>query len=342
MNANKTNKVKSYSAAVLTKLKKLKKLILEEDSKCWQIGDICIDLMETYRLSVRQISDYTDYSKARISHFHLTARIFPAHKRKGYTFQDSLTARQIYQQLPRLHMTPVQIRKKVVRMKNKTPRKAREYFVKYLLEKELKQTFAKSARYSMQGNRIINQCHHADWQQIVPKLPDHSVRLFIADPPFGGYGKNNKGGYKSQRVSTNGMRYDCDNGLNIEEALAVTLPLFELCHRKLAPNGFLLLFQPGGKPDRIEVLSKADECGWDCIYALTWQKGHLSTGNNLNPYKICSEKILVFIRKGDKVTKSENGLPHPDILNYPTETQSATLKMNHGKMKLGDYHIFQN
>jgi len=330
---------KRFSSNALNRLKRLKKLLKQQDSKCWEIGDICIELIGSNRLSLRQISEFTDYSRARISHFHLTARAFPPGQREGYTFQDSLTARQVCLQLPRLNMSPVEVRDVVVRLKNKTARQVRAHFVQILTQKEINQSLAESAKNTPGVNQLINNCHWADWRDIVPQLPRNSVQLFVCDPPFAQYG--GKGGYVSHRTHTNGMRNDCDNNASEEEALSVTLPLFELCLPTLAPDGVLLLFQGGAKCDRIEVLQKAEECGWDCVCALTWYKGKLSMGSHQNPYFLCSEKILVFCRKGARLKKFQNGMPHPDILDFPTETNQVTLKMNRGEMGFGDYHQFQ-
>jgi hypothetical protein len=52
---------------------------------------------------------------------------------------------------------------------------------------------------------------------------------------------------------------------------------------------------------------------------LTWEKGHISVQNFTNPYLICSERILLFAQKGTKPKKYQDGLPHPNILHFPTE-----------------------
>lgn len=326
---------KSLSPSVIRKLKTLKTLLNQQDSKCWEIGDLCIELLDEHRLSLRQISEFTDYSRARISHFHLTSRTFVTNDRISYTFQDSLTARQIHRKLPRLDMTPAEIRDVIVKLRNKTPSQVRSHFIRILTEKEKNQHLAQSAQSYINKDRLINNCHHADWRNIVSKLPDGAVQLFIADPPFA-----SQTGYISKRADTNALRTDCDHGTTEEQAMEVTLPLFELCLSKLALDGVMLLFQGGGKSDRIEVLQKAQECGWECLYALTWDKGHLSVGNFQNPYLICSERILIFGRKENKPKKYQNGLPHSDILNFPTETPHATRRMNAGKLEYGDYHMF--
>ena len=330
------NSNKTLTLQVQTKLKTLKKLLNQQDNKCWEIGDLCIELIDEHRLSLRQIGEFTDYSRTRISHFHLTARTFPVDYRKGYTFQDSLTARQIYHRLPRLNMIPAEIRDVIVKLRNKTPAQVRGYFIHILMDNERNQNMALSAKSYVNKDKLINNCHHADWRTIVSDIPDQSVQLFICDPPF-----VTSSGYKSKREETNALRTDCDNGMTEEQALEVTLPLFDLCIPKLAPEGIMLLFQGGGKSDRIEVLQKAQECGWECLYGLTRNKGHIAVGDFMNPYLICSERILVFCRKGIKPQKYQDGLPHPDVLNFPTETQRVTKKMHAGKVAYGDYHMFQ-
>lgn len=331
-----SGKGNGLTQSVLTKLKALRKMIHEQDHQCWEIGDLCIDLIDEDHLSLGQISDYVNYSRARISHFHLTARTFDLKSRQGYTFQDSLTSRQIHKKLPRLNMTPREIRDVIVGMKNKTPSQVRAHFIGLLTKQERNQALASPAKALKSDNHIINRCHCADWRTIIPKLPDQSVQLFLCDPPYA-----STNGYLSKLEATNALRTDCDYGSTDQEALAVTLPLFELCHRKMAPDGLLLLFQGGGIPDRIEVLQKASECGWEALYALTWNKGHLSVGNFKKPYLICSEKILVFGLKGAKPKKFQDGLPHSDILSYPTDTQRVTKRMHSGTMEYKNYHMFQ-
>jgi len=325
---------------VQARLKQLEKLLEKQENTCWEIGDVCIELMDKYYLSLRQIGKATNYTKARISHFHLTCRTFPKDTREGFTFQDSLAARQIYLCMSRLNMSVLEIRDRISTLKDRSTRSARAYFVKILMDREINQSIAHSAKVGIQGGNIINHCHHADWRTIIPQLPDNSVKLFIADPPFGGYQKDKNGSYNSFASSTNGMRDDCDFGTT-ETSLEVTLPLFKLCLPKLAKNGVLLLFQAGARPDNPSILLEAKKQGWECRYALTWLKGHIVVGDHHNPYRVCTEKILVFIKKGDRVRRHEKGTPSSDILDFRTETMNATRKMDTGKMGYGDYHQFQ-
>lgn len=325
---------------VVSKLKELKKLLDRQEKTCWEIGDVCIELMDKYYLSLRQIGEATGYTKARISHFHLTCRAFPKDKRDGFTFQDSLTARQIYNCMSRLNMSVFEVRERISKLKDRTARSVRAHFVKILMDREINQSIANSSKVGIQGGSIINNCHNADWRTVIPQLPDNSVKLIIADPPYGGYQHEKDGSYSSYQTETSGMRGDCDYGTT-DAALEVTLPLFKMCLPKLAKDGVLMLFQAGARPDNPSILIEAENQGWECKYTLTWLKGNIVVGDHHNPYRICTEKILVFTKKGEKVLRHEKGTPSSDILDFRTETMNATRKMDTGKMAYGDYHHFQ-
>ncbi len=325
---------------VQSKIKELKKLLRNQDSTCWVIGDACVELMDTYYLSLRDIGDATNYTKSRISHFHLTSRAFPHDKRDGYTFQDSLNARQIYQCMSRLNMSVFEIRDRISKLKDRTSRSIRAHFVQLLMDNEINSSIANSSKLGIQGGKIVNNCHNSDWRSIIPQLPDNSVKLFIADPPFGGYQHAKDGTYISSLSQTSGMRSDCDNGTT-DGAIEVTLPLFEMCMPKLAKNGVLLLFQAGARTDRPEILMEAQKQGWNCKYSLTWLKGHNVVGDHHSPYRVCTEKILVFIKEGDRVLMHEKGTPSSDVLDFRTQTMNVTRMMDCGSMEYGDYHQFQ-
>ncbi len=328
----------ALKADAAKKLQKLKELLKKYESTCWQIGDLCIDLIDNYGLSLREIGDAVGYTKARISHFHLTARAFPVEKRKGYTFQDSLTARQIHVRMPRLDMSLYKIRDEISKLDNKTARAVRSHFVNYLMNKEINSTNSNTAAIAAHG--IINNVYNEDWRNVINKLPDNSIKMVIADPPFGFYQKEGDGRYISYRNQTSGLRYDCDFQTS-QDALSVTLPLFKSCKSKMAKDGVLLLFQPGGKPDNIQVLNEAYEHNWECVSSLTWQKSKYSAGSATNPYHVCTEKILVFIKNEDVFKKHQIGTPTSDVLYYPNKLQGMTSKMDAGKVDYYDYHIFQ-
>ena len=63
-------------ARVRVRIRELSRLLKDQDGKCWEIGDLCIDLLDNDHLSLGQIAALVNYSKTRISHFKLTCKIF--------------------------------------------------------------------------------------------------------------------------------------------------------------------------------------------------------------------------------------------------------------------------
>lgn len=325
---------------VACKIRKLARMLKKHDRHCWRIGDLVADLVSHHRLRLGQIAKRAGYSKARLSEFHLTARTFSNDQRNEGNFHDALMARRIWKMLPRLSMTPAAIRSDITKLRGKRPRQIRAYFVKKLLEKEKRAALTNGTQVEAQTNYLINIAHHSDWRSVVPRLPDGSVKLFLCDPPFGGYSWREHGGYTSGRADTNCLRDEADNNTE-NAALAVTLPLFEECLPKLAAGGCLLLLQPGGKPDRPEILMEASKCGWECLYGLTWLKSTYTPSDCAYPYVPSSERILVFVRQGDRLEWHEAGLSRSDVLEFPSVIIGATMKMLKGDIPLRTYHMFQ-
>ena len=332
--------VGSLHKKISVKLRRLKKLLRAHDRCSYAIGDLCIDLMDTHRLSLSYICRKTGYSAARISEMHLTARTFPPPQREGFSFQDSLMARRIAKRMRSLTMTPLEIRKEIARLPSKRFRDVRTHFVQKMICRERNKSLASSVGIIEGSNDLLNRCHHGDWQDVVPLLPDRSVKLFLCDPPFGGYSWMEEGGYISGRSKACGLRVDCDNN-NDEDALAATLSLFDLCLPKLASGGVLLLFQPGGRPDRPEILQTADEAGWRCQIPLTWLKGSNGAGSCTRPYAPSTERILVFTRKNESLRCHESGLARSDVLDFPSVIPSSVAAMDQGRLNYGSIHIFQ-
>lgn len=321
------------------KLRKLRVLLADHDRRCWEIGDLCAELITRHRMRLKNVAVAVGYSKARLSELHLTARAFPPEQRGEGTFYDALMARSVCRRLPRLQMPLVAVRREITNLRGKRPRQIRAHFVEKLIVQDQNATLARSAA-PRNGSSLINAPHHGDWRKVVPQVPTNSVKLFICDPPFGGYTWRPAGGYQSGRGDTNGLRSESDNN-TAEEALAVTLPLFEASLTKLAPGGCMLLFQPGGKPDRAELLAETAKQGWDCLYALVWEKGTCAPSDCAYPYAPSSERILVFTRKGDRLEWHEQGLSRSDVLRFDSVTQQATARMERGSLAFRSIHMFQ-
>jgi len=331
------------SREIATKVRRLRRLLRRYDRHCWAIGDLVAEFILQHRMRLSEIARRVGYSKARLSELQLTAREFPHHLRGKGTFEDALIARRVWLTIPklRLDMTVTAVREEVMKLRGKRPRQVKAHFIKMLLERERQEAVADSdIIYSNDSHALIDRPHHADWRDVIPRLGDGSVKVFICDPPFGGYSWRDEGGYASGRAATNGLRTACDNNTE-DTALATTLPLFKECLPKLAPGGCLLLFQAGGKPDRPEILTEAAKQGWTCLYGLTWLKGTYTPADCVYPYTPSSERILVFVRKGGQIEWHEPGLARSDVLSFQSIVIGATARMLQGKVPLGTYHMFQ-
>lgn len=327
-----------HAGEVAQKLSRLRLLLKAHDRRCWEIGDLCAELIDRHRLRLAEISHRVGYSQARLSELHLTARAFAPDQREEGTFYDALMARSVCRRLPRLGMPLVAVRREIQTLRGKRPRQIRAHFVQKLIAQDQNQVLARTA--GRREDRFVNAVHHADWRDVVPRLPDQSVKLFMCDPPFGGYAWRPAGGYRSGRADTNGLRVESDHN-TAEEALAVTLPLFSACLPKLAAGGCLLLFQPGAKPDRADVLLEAQRQGWVCLYGLVWQKDTCTPSDCAYPYVPASERILVFAREGDRLEWHEQGLSRSDVLHFPSLTQRASVQMERGRLPYRSIHMFQ-
>ena len=333
-----------FSPEAVARLEQLIRMLRRHDRNAWKIGDAVIELMDEHNLELKDIVGYTGYSKPRLSEFHLTARAFGPEQRQACSFQNSLLARKIKKRFRTLDMGLLEIREEISRLGIRNPRQAKIHFLQKLLERQGNQALAESAKVHRKVRMgLLNRCHHADYRAVVPQLPDGAVKLFLCDPPFGCYCRSADGAYLSGREETSGLRTDCDANSD-KEALEVTLSLFSVCLPKLAAGGCLVLFQPGAKPDRPEVLEAAQRNGWECRYALTWLKTRrelAAPGNCATPYSTSTERILVFSRKNESLRWHEKGLSRSDVLVFPAETSSATQRMDHGLIDYASVHMFQ-
>ncbi|HTV47031.1 MAG TPA: hypothetical protein VMG59_01175, partial [Phycisphaerae bacterium] len=289
------------SKAALFKLDSLANLLIKHDGHCWEIGDLVNQLLKNHRVPLSIISSKVRYSKSHLSELASTARLFPPHARTS-NFQDSLLARRIFVRFSGLHMSPEEIRDCIAKMQGKRPRAVKAFFLGLMIQKATHCTLQELQFVGKQNDALCNRCIHDDYRNVIPQLPDNSVKIFNADPPFADYSWGVDGGYKSSRAESSGLRFDTDSNTHAQ-ALEITLALFDLCLSKLKNGGCLLLWQPGAKPDSRIILTKAAESGWDVAVALTWLKSNTGISAKDYPYVPTSERLLVFVPKDMSLLK---------------------------------------
>jgi len=171
------------------------------------------------------ISKKVSYSKSHLSELAATARFFSPDERTA-NFQDSLLARRVFVRFPAINMPITEIRDRIADMQGKRPGEVKAYFMHLLTERERERALTE-----LDNSRPVaplTQCFNDDWRNVVPQLPDKSVKVFNADPPFGGYGWGDEGGYLSTRAESSGLRTESDANAS-DEAMEVTLALYRRC-----------------------------------------------------------------------------------------------------------------
>ena len=325
-----------YSKAAVLKVDKLSQLIASHDACCWQIGDLVTELVLSHRMPLAVVARKVNYSKPRLSEFSTTARFFKPEQRTA-NFQDCLMARRMFVRFPGLGLTALEIRDQIGAMHGKRPSEIKAYFARqYAAAEASRATRAPSVPVAMQAGR----CLHSDWRKVIPAIPDGSIKIINADPPFGGYSWQADGGYLSSRSGSSGLRTESDAN-NDAEATRVTLDLFRLCLPKLKDGGCLLLWQPGARPDSPAVMETAAACGWESPLALTWLKSNTGVAAEDSPYAPTSERILIFVPKGKKLIKHERDMSRSDVLAFASETVSASRDFRLGKASPRTFHMFQ-
>lgn len=328
---------RGYSKAATVKLGRLAELISEHDNRCWEIGDLVTELVHSHRISLTVISRAVNYSKPRLSEFAVTARFFVVEQRTA-NFQDCLMARRMFVRFPGLRMSALDIRDHIAQMHGKRPGEIKSYFAQRHAAAEALRVGADAPSAALAS--IAGRCFHADWRDVIHMLPDGSIKIVNADPPFGGYDWQGGGGYLSSRSGSSGLRTDSDANSD-GEAMEVTLALFKECLSKLTDGGCLLLWQPGARPDNPAVMEAAASNGWESPLALTWLKSNTGVAAEDCPYAPTTERILVFVPRGSKLLKHERDMSRSDVLSFPSETIAASRNVRSGTASPRSVHMFQ-
>ena len=122
---------------------------------------------------------------------------------------------------------------------------------------------------------LLNQIHHADW--LTNNLPDKSVQLIIADPP-----------YFEVKGSFDFVWKSFDDYLKDVEKWAIE------CKRILADNGTLFWY---GHAKKIAYAQVIFDMHFNLINNLVWDKGSfmgLEKSEGLRSFAPCTERILMY------------------------------------------------
>ncbi|MEM6394250.1 MAG: DNA methyltransferase [Planctomycetota bacterium] len=315
----KTTNARPFAARMTAALGRLKGLMAEANHNAWAIGDL-VNELKTAGVPVRDQAELIGASRQRLSEMRRTAAAFATETRRvevDFHFH-TVAARSA----KRLGLSPVDVLDELVKNGLDSTRAATRYLAERVREQEARRVRGK-ARVS---SGLVNRCHHADFRQVLPQLKTGSVKLVIADPPYGRYGKYRDG----QHTRVAAAARDCD-GLDDNSARALTIELFQIAAPLMVKGGCLVLFRPGGLADPVWLLSAADQYGWECRHALAWRRGPAKLGDGRAPYTSGTERILVFARRGVSLI-NHDGSSRSDILE---------AKCSRKDYARSDQHLFE-
>lgn len=160
------------------------------------------------------------------------------------------------------------------------------------------------------GSLELNRIYQRDCIEGMRMIPDNSINLIIADPPYGieyysNWSKDTV--YRSKVKTVNGIKND---GIENSEFLAEVLTEI---NRVLKPNSHMYWFT---RWDRIMLQQPLIERYFKVKNALVWMKNNWSMGDLTGSYAGQYESII-FAQKGRRVLNEVNGKRrHTDILQF--------------------------
>ena len=303
--------VRHHGGTLIEQMNRLKGLINEGRERSFEIGDLVESITKHHNKTVAQIAGTLDVSRSRLCELRRTAVAFPPTKRtREVDFHFFTMAARCSR---RLEMEPGAVLDIIVREKLRSTRQVSSFIRARIRAKENAEAAQTAALLVARDGRVINRCHHAPFQTVIPRLADGSVKLVIADPPYG----------RPDRATTTAVtRPTCDNDTECQ-ARQVTIDLLRLTQPKLAAGGCLVLFRPGSALDPAWLATAISKHGWACHAAPTWAKNKTKPGNADTPYGIGTERLLILSRAGDTLV-NHDGSSRSDVLNHrPVQPSEA-------------------
>lgn len=293
-------------------LSRLRQLTQEATARAWAIGDT-VNELKARGVPVKDQAALIGGSRQRLSELRQTALAFPESQRPRNIDIHFCTV--AVRSARRLKLSPGDVVEELVSCGIDSSRQA----TRYLADKERRRAAMQSAgnAWATDGSYgFWNQPHREAFQAVLHQLAADSVKLVIADPPYGTYGKYQDG--KHSRVTA--AAKDCDN-LDDESAKMQMADLFRLAAPLMTDGGCLVVFRPGGLADPPWLMQAAEESDWDCRHALAWRRGPVKLGDGRSPYTAGTERILIFARKNQELV-NHDGSCAADILQVKLPRKS--------------------
>ncbi len=169
-------------------------------------------------------------------------------------------------------------------------------------------------------DELLNRVTHGDCLDIMKRIPDESVDLVVADPPYGiNFRSNHR---KQSRLKSVDGIYN-DGGGNTEFLAEVIADI----DRVLKPNSHIYWFT---RWDRIHLQLPVLQKHFNVKNSIVWMKNNWSMGDLTGSYAGQYETII-FAQKGRRaLNEVDDRKRHADILQFD-RVPSGKLRHSHEK-----------
>jgi site-specific DNA-methyltransferase (adenine-specific) len=162
---------------------------------------------------------------------------------------------------------------------------------------------------------------HGDWREHLPKLPDESIAVLLADPPYGihfqsDYRLDRRIGRKHEPIAND--RGDAFR--EIEEMLEVVEP-------KLMDDAHIFLFCHWSEESRVREIIEA--AGYNVRGSLVWVKNNTGMGDPKTTFAPKHERIIHAVKGSPYLSEREADVLLADRVpsdNHPTEKPVSLLR----------------
>jgi site-specific DNA-methyltransferase (adenine-specific) len=267
-------------------------------------GDLLVELIDRHGVRAIDIARQTGERPADLSQMYRTAKAFPRDTRPvNVPYNILMLGAWMSRRFPELNLQPIDAVDEIMHAGLSQHRDVTRHFAAFA-RRQLQHEHVGSERLS--DDSLINQAHHCRFQDLLPRFPDRSIRIFHIDPPYV-YGNQM---YRSRSARSR----DCDSD-SPSAAIEVVIDLLQVWQPKLACGGVALLWQPWGALP-VPISQAVDEYGWVLSGPVIWDKGRTQPGRFVSLYSSQGEFLWVLHRLGDRLS-NYSGSSRDSILRLP-------------------------
>jgi DNA modification methylase len=308
---------RSREPLVAQRLRKLRRLVKSERQCRLKLGDALVELIDRFELRPVDLARELKERANHLSEMYHVAKLFPPVVRQPHVpYTHYWATMRTVKRFRGLNLDPMATLREIAALGLTQHRHITAHFAAKMRIVE-NATALRKMEHEPVGS-WLNRCHHADFRNFVDVIPNGSVKIISADPPYGNYRRVRDGRYSAGSMA----RTACDNQSGAE-AIKLTVDLLGGWREKLVAGGVLLLWQAAG-PLRKQIANAIEKYDWEVETVAIWDKGSVQPGNFETPYSVQTEWLWVLKRAGDKLINHDNSR-RGDILRFPPVHRLAEL-----------------